>query len=342
MMDIEPLVREISPEEPCGANLEYDPEFGVLERTAEYQPERQLGDLVEPAKPPDWREVRKQAQRLLVRTKDLRVAVYLAQALLRLEGVQGLRDGLALLRALLERYWDQVHPQLDPEEDYDPTLRMNALAPLVDRESGLRALREVELVSAPGLGHLALRDLDIAAGRIPAPAQMPERPTLSLVDAVFTNAPLEGLQASAAAVEEARGHLEAIGSLLVERVGSESAPDFAPLAELLSRIDQTFAERLAKRIELTGGAGESLAGESPGKGLQPMRGVVESREQVVALLDQICDYFRRQEPSSPIPLLLERAKRLVNKSFMEAIRDLAPDGLRQVEAIRGPLDQESD
>ncbi|MBE0617668.1 MAG: hypothetical protein IH608_07060 [Proteobacteria bacterium] len=63
---------------------------------------------------------------------------------------------------------------------------------------------------------------------------------------------------------------------------------------------------------------------------------MRSREDVVHLLDKVCDYFRRNEPSSPVPLLLERAKRLVSKSFLEIVRDLAPDGVAQVELIRGP------
>ena len=53
------------------------------------------------------------------------------------------------------------------------------------------------------------------------------------------------------------------------------------------------------------------------------------------VLDKACDYFERHEPSSPVPLLLRRAKRLVSKDFMEILRDLAPDGVSQAENIGG-------
>jgi type VI secretion system protein ImpA len=56
---------------------------------------------------------------------------------------------------------------------------------------------------------------------------------------------------------------------------------------------------------------------------------------VVHLLDQICDYYERVEPSSPLPLLLCRCKRLVSANFMDIIRDLAPGGVPQVETLRG-------
>ena len=59
------------------------------------------------------------------------------------------------------------------------------------------------------------------------------------------------------------------------------------------------------------------------------------RDDVLLLIDKICAYYARAEPSSPVPLLLKRARRLVNKEFIEIMRDLAPDGLAQIELIRG-------
>jgi type VI secretion system protein ImpA len=53
------------------------------------------------------------------------------------------------------------------------------------------------------------------------------------------------------------------------------------------------------------------------------------------MLDKACEYFHRYEPSSPVPLLLERAKRLMSKDFVEILRDLAPDGIAQFEVVSG-------
>ena len=52
-------------------------------------------------------------------------------------------------------------------------------------------------------------------------------------------------------------------------------------------------------------------------------------------LDEIIRYFERAEPSSPVPLLLRRAQRLVDKNFLDILRDLAPDGVQQAELFRG-------
>jgi type VI secretion system protein ImpA len=342
-MDVTDLLREVSADEPCGPNLEYDAEFGELERVAEIVPERQMGDVVEPAREPEWRDVRRRAEALLARTKDLRVAVYLARAALRVDGLAGLGAGLALIRGLLERYWEQVHPRLDPEDDDDPTLRINSLAPLVDPEIGLRPLREAQLVHAQGIGSFSLRDLDIAAGRLAPPAQMPEPPTPAVVEAAFSAAGVAELDAAATTVRQALQDLNAIAAVLNERVGVERAPNFAPVRELLQRMAHALGQHLDGRQGDTP-AEPGDADDPARKGAAPAvtGGPVSSREQAILVLDQVCEYFRRHEPSSPVPLLLERAKRLVDMDFMAAVRDLAPDGLRQVEAIRGPQGEESD
>ena len=74
MLDIEELLTPISDDEPCGPDLEYDPAFGEMERAAQGKDDQQFGDTVVAAEPPDWKEVRKQVDNLLPRTKDMRVA----------------------------------------------------------------------------------------------------------------------------------------------------------------------------------------------------------------------------------------------------------------------------
>src|SRR5262249_16034584 len=64
-------------------------------------------------------------------------------------------------------------------------------------------------------------------------------------------------------------------------------------------------------------------------------GEIRSREDVVAALDRICQYYNRYEPSSPLPLLLRRAQRLASKSFMEIVKDLTPDAVPQIQRLSG-------
>jgi type VI secretion system protein ImpA len=71
-----------------------------------------------------------------------------------------------------------------------------------------------------------------------------------------------------------------------------------------------------------------------------VQGEIRSRADVVRTLDALCDYYARNEPSSPVPMLLTRAKRLVDKGFMEIMRDLAPAGVSEAELIAGPENKE--
>ena len=68
---------------------------------------------------------------------------------------------------------------------------------------------------------------------------------------------------------------------------------------------------------------------------------IESREDVIRTLDQICAYYKRHEPSSPLPILINRAKRLVAKDFIDIIKNLMPDAVGQAEMLKGPMDEES-
>jgi type VI secretion system protein ImpA len=81
-LDLEALLRPVSHVAPCGDNLEYDSEFRELERAAEPTPEHAIGNTVVAAELPDWQAVLRRAAGLFDRTKDLRVAMRLAKALL--------------------------------------------------------------------------------------------------------------------------------------------------------------------------------------------------------------------------------------------------------------------
>src|SRR5882724_11023950 len=168
-IDIEKLLEPISEATPCGANLEYDAEFLGLERLALGKPEQQMGDSIRAAEPPDFELVASQAASLLLRSKDLRVAVLLVRALSHLQGYKGLNDGTRLISGLLDRYFPTVYPQLDPEEGNDPTMRITAVAGLCAADI-LGALRVRPLIISRSFGPVSLRDFAVAAGNAaPAP-----------------------------------------------------------------------------------------------------------------------------------------------------------------------------
>ena len=330
------LLEPVSPDSPCGPDLEYS---GVieLERLAQGKPERQIGDALLPPEEPDWAAVGRMAADLASQTKDLRVLAKLTQALIRTEGYGGLRDGLALIRGTVERYWDCLYPPIDPD-DGDPTLRVNTLLGLCDSDLTLKPLRDAPLVRSRSLGRFSLRDLAIAAGNLPPPTDR-EPPTTAAIDAAFREVDIEALQGIAAAVRSASEDLRATEAFFLEQVGARAAIGLDPLASVLREADKALTQQIARRggepgaegdLAATAGGDEEVAGGAA-------FGLVRSREDVVRLLDRICEYYRSREPSSPVPLLLERAKRLAYMDFLSIVQDLAPGGLPEVNTIRGPV-----
>jgi type VI secretion system protein ImpA len=344
VIEVQKLIEAVSAKEPSGANLEYDPKFVKLVQSTQGKPGQEIGGTVVEAEGPNWRAVKKGAVELFGRSKDLRLAVYLTQALLSTDGFPGLSDGLALVRGLLEKHWETLHPQLDPDDGNDPTMRVNTLASLYHPESTARDVRETPLVSSRGHGRFSLRDILIATGKlsVPAAADAPP-PEISVIDAAFMDVDLEALQGTADAVAQSIEHTGAIESILTEKVGVANAQSFDELVNVLKAVRRALAERLARRgvaVESDSDASE-LGGVQTASAQVSAAGEIASREDAVRVLEKVCDYFARHEPSSPVPLLLSRAKRLVSKNFVEIVRDLAPDGLTQVEGIRGTEREES-
>lgn len=336
MSNIDPtsLLQPVSEDAPCGPNMEYDAAFGELERAAQGTPERVVGDkVVAEAEEPDWRRVFELAEELLGQTKDLRIAVQLVNAALRTGGLAQVGHGFAVIRGFLTDYWDAVHPELDKEENDDPTLRMNSLVALNDRAGVLGALSRCPLIQSRALGRVTLRDVRIAAGELTAGPNEPSGLEAAHIDAAFMDGDLDEIEANAAAVRAALAELEQIDSFLDDRVGSSVSPDLSPLENELKAIGRVLSEQLARRGIGSEAAAVASDGGAPVARAAP--GEFASREDIVRAIDKMCDFFQRTEPSSPVPLVLRRAQRLIAKDFMEILQDLAPDGVHQARFVGG-------
>jgi type VI secretion system protein ImpA len=334
-LDVDGLTRPLGGESPCGPDLEYDPAFLEMIGAAKAPPERAVAeDGATPAET-QWPVVLKKARELSERTRDLRVAILLTQSLLNTSGLVAAAEGAAVLRQLLTNSWDGVHPRLDPADNNDPTMRVNALTALADSQGFLKALRQATIVQSPQAGRFSLRDHRIAQGALPAPEGAP-KPDAAHIQGAFDTCPVEELKATADAVNTLREAFRTCDDLLKAKLNSQS-PDLSALLGDIEEIHGLVTSHLASRTgaPATGSvaaAGGAVITATPG-------GPIASTGDVIKRLNEICDYYRRHEPSSPIPLLLERAQRLVNKDFAEIIRDLAPAGVDQVVTIAGkPLE----
>lgn len=338
---LESLLAPLDDASPTGSDLEYDPDFMALERAATVKAERAVGDSVKAAEEPDWDRVASLAISLLGRSKDLRVAVYLSTSWLRTAGLPGWNSGLALIRGLLENFWEGVHPQLDAEDDDDPTARVNAIVPIGDPLSALGYFRTAYFVQSPRVGRYSLRDLRIANGtlKLSNPDDGEALPTMTDIEACCMDCPEEQLQQAAAAVSQALEHAKAIDALLIDKVGT-AGPDLKALMsdtyELKKFLDAQVSQRMPQGDEGVA-EGESEEGSAPTSGAVAVAtGRIQGPQDVIKRIDDLCDYYAKAEPSSPVPLLLRRAQRLVGMSFADLMKDLAPGGMSELQVISGP------
>jgi type VI secretion system protein ImpA len=334
MLDVGAVLSETRESPPCGPNLEHDLSFFELEEAARGKAEQRSGEAVKPAEDPNWSKVIDLAQAILLRSKDLRAAVHLTRALACTEGIPGLATGLGLIHGLLERYWDGIHPVLEADHDNDPTERLNALAPLVDPDASIKDLRDSYLVNSREHGQLRARDVEIALGRLtPSRTAGPGKPLAQLhaqIAAAFSSD-----RSVPSALREAHDRLAAIQTLVADRVGATRAIDLAPLTQPLDSLLETCDLALGTGTAVGEGApGESAQGRRPGTG-----GEIRTREDAMQMLELVCRYMERHEPSNPAPLFIRRAQRLIQMNFVEIVKDLMPDSLGQLEKLAGEFEK---
>lgn len=325
-MTLEDWLRDTGVEPPCGPNLEYDDQFMALVSSAAGKPEQQYGETIIPAVDPDWESIVEQATQLLGRSKDLRAVVLLTRGLTRVRGLGGFAQGLEVSRRLLEHHWDDVHPRLQYDGESDPYFRSSALAALADADGLIRDLRAATLFGTPA-GAVTVRAAEATLRReATAPDAMTEA---QLKQAAQAGVKVDG--APILSITVALDHCNAIGVLTTERMGAEDAPDLAALKGVLQTIQRLVP---APGIEGAGSesAGDSASVQAPqGAGTGELR----SRQDAVRVLDSVCQFLERNEPSNPAPLFIRRAQRLIGSEFMDIMRDMAPDSVGHIELITG-------
>lgn len=342
MVDVSHLLNAVSDDNPCGDDLEYDADFLELERLAIGQPERQMGQSVIAAEPPDWRQVRERASELFARSKDLRLASLYLQSAIALDGLNGLAQGLTLVRELLTQYWEGVYPQLDADDDNDPTIRINALNAL-SAEPVIVLLREASITRSRAFGAVSIRAALNAADlqRFSSETLSPEQ-----LRGAFLDADAELLDSTRVALDEAAAALADIEGLLSERVGSAQSANLESLKQVLRHARQIFNDQAPAANDDSQYGDDTVQYSEPADSdasTQPVArqapaapGRIASRDDVLRTLDRLLEYYAQHEPSSPVPVLLTRAQKLVTADFAEIVRNLIPDGMSQFENLRGP------
>jgi type VI secretion system protein ImpA len=336
-VDVQDLLSPVSGEDPLGPDLGNSAEYAEFIQRVQ-DPGAAVVDGADDADddPAFWRKTITDAEGLLRQSKDIWIAVYLAMALVKASELSGLAQGLAIIRGLIERYSDQMHPRKDPD-DLFPIQQINALGELAGSRF-LKAIRKSKYCESSRFGVYTVRDFLIAAGHMQASNRAPNGDLSAIKSAFedFKNQSSAKCTVLLSAIEESGKHVNIISEYIRTRCGPEHWDDLIELSLMLRRALEFGTGTGMGRVTESGVSNidsVEAALKSPAGMLGD--GTIQSREDVRRALQRICDYYERNEPASPVPVLAKRAMKLVSMDFMQVVRDLLPEQISTIEKLGG-------
>lgn len=372
-MELSGFLTPIDGSPPSGIDLRNEAAFHTIERALD-PAARTVRAPSKPGEPPssanvDWTTLLEQSGELAAKGRDLRLLVIVTRALTNLDGLAGLTAGLDLLTQNITAFWDTLHPLLrERDTPKEAALRrINALKQLENDDNGLLGDLEMNAIMSPrGIGMITGQDLVDAArtefeAMSEAPSGLSGAEKEALRAAHETNQTRVIAACRAVAAEDAEhaaalktGVVSALAGMEALCVAFSTAAGLENGTGLIFPELQQFLQRAQSILEaeMTENAASAPApvSASPTATAAPsaepaaaasVPGVVRSRTDVERCLTQIIDFYAQTEPSSPIPHLAERMRRMVHMNFIELMEEIAPSGMKEFRNAAGVADGKS-
>jgi type VI secretion system protein ImpA len=344
VVDLEALLQPISEENPSGESLRYS---GLYDQIAEARraDDVDLGAWQKELKTADFRKVIElTVPALSTQTKDLQIAAWLSEALIKQHGFAGLRDGLKLAAGLQDRFWDTLHPQI---EEGDMEGRANAVA-WIDIQDTF-AIKRVPITGGTGYTFFDYED----SKKYDLPEDMSSRTSdeQKQINALMAEGEAalkvtgdkwrrEKVETRRAAMESINFDLEEcvsafneLNAVVEARYERNQMPGLGTLKKALDDVHTVVKKLLEeKRIEepdpvavedeeqATGEPGSNGAGGSGAR-----KGAIQSRKDALGRLNEIAVYFQTTEPHSPVSYLVQRAVKWGNMPLESWLQDVIKD-----------------
>jgi len=306
MLNLERLLAPVNADKPCGDDLAFSSEIDAIVRARQADdPSLEQGAWVTELKEADWKFVGRECARLIEqRSKDLQLAVWLAEASVQTAGVRALGDSLLLIAMLCERYWDGLYPL--PDED-GAERRIGNLAWLAARIAPW--LRGVPLTEGAD-GH-ALSDVDVARMQGGDALAKLEGARQRTSQAFYVNL-MRDCEHCADALDRLEKSVDAV-------VGADG-PSFSAARSGLESLVLFIKPALKEAAPVTADVVASVPTQTSAQD-----GPLQSRAQALAQLRAVADYFRRTEPHSPVAYLADKAAQWGEQPLHVWLRSVVKD-----------------
>ena len=331
MFTVEQLLNPVSGAAPCGEDLAFSPELDAIAQARKADdPSIEQGAWVTALKEADWKFVSKRCALLIeTRSKDLQLAVWLAEASAKTGGLRALGDALLVIGALCERYWDGLYPLPDEDGFERRTGNLCWIAARIPQlvtecpvtEGTAISMRDIEAARAHGVDAIA----NVEAAR-------------SRTSAAFQQALLDDCRHCLAAL----GELEKAVDARLEADG----PSFSAARTALQNLAHFVTPTVNPAAIVPVAAAGSLAAAGavvPALAAAPaLAGAIGSRAQALGQLRMVADYFRRTEPHSPVAYLADKAAMWGEQPLHLWLRTVVKDAgaLAHVEEMLGVAKEE--
>ncbi|VAW68077.1 Uncharacterized protein ImpA [hydrothermal vent metagenome] len=274
------------------------------------------------------------------KSKDLEVASWYTEALIRHYGYHGLLYGFKLIHGLIEQYWDKLYPQ--PDEDGVAT-RVLSLAGLNGQGADgvlIAPIRNVPLTQGSDPGPFSYwkyqQALDVEkimdeeakadkAAKLGFSNEQVEIAVTESSDEFFINI-RDDLSTAIDTYRE-------IGRILDEYCGLDDAPSTSniinSLEDCLGAVNHIGKEKFpAEEVPEADESSADGASDTPQTTTAAPKstGPVQSREEAFKQIKIISEFFRKTEPHSPISYILDRAVLWGEMTLEELMKELITDG----------------
>jgi len=343
IMDIDTLLSPISESQPTGADARVEPEitqnyYSLKDaRTTARAAERSNIFDNNTSEIPEWLTIITQAPQVLCeQTKDIEICCWYTEALVRKEGFSGLKHGFELIRGLIEEYWDELYPM--PDEDGLET----RVAPLTGLNGSgaegvlISPIRNVNITAGSTHESFSLwqyqQALDIQKIHDENDRQNRVNSagfSLTDIQQSVSETPDDFFIQTVSDLNHCIEDYRAISNKLDEYCGLDISPPtrniINVLEECIGAIKHLAGDVLESNeedmAENSGDVVLTTADDNP----PSSSGAITSREEAFKQLLRISDFFKKTEPHSPIPAVLQRAVDWGNMPLEQLIQELIPD-----------------
>ncbi|RMF98881.1 MAG: type VI secretion system protein TssA [Acidobacteria bacterium] len=343
VIDFNILLKPISEENPSGEDLKYAGLYDEIRqaRRADLIPDHGQQDI----KMADYRKVIEIITSALAsETKDLQITAWLVEALTKEHGFAGLRDGLQLIRRLHEDFWDTLHPQI---EEGDMEGRANAVE-WISEELGV-FIKTIPITTGNGYSYSQWEEskkfdfpddvdsLDYQerekALALKAQAEEEKRVTGTMWRIAKNQTPRLFYERLSLLLEECWKESQELDKLIEEKYDRNQAPSLRTLQRSLEDVRVLIKGLLEeKRLQEPDIEEEiSTPSETAAETSQSLRAVtsgigpIQSRQEALRRLTEIAEYFRKNEPHSPVSYLIQRAVKWGNMPLEQWLEDVIKD-----------------